>query len=78
MELSVLLSRWAEGRMVNTGHTWRHGTDNRWNSEVNTSVQAIAYREALYKQQIDTKSNSSMQIVGGKKRFCAPEENVKR
>jgi hypothetical protein len=40
-------------------------------------VQAIAYREALDKQQIDTKSNTSMQIVG-KKRFCAPEENVKR
>ena len=64
--------------MVNKGYTWRHWTGNRWNSEANTSVQAIAYRGAVYKQQIDTKSNTSMQIVGGKKRFCAPEENAER
>jgi len=75
---SILLSRWAEGRMVTTDHTWMRGTDKRQNSTANTSVQAIAYREALDKEATDTKSNTSMQVVVGNKRFCAHEENARR
>jgi hypothetical protein len=74
----ILLSTWAEGRMVDTDHTWRHGTDNRQNSTAHSTVQAIAYREVLDKEQTDTKSNTSMQVVVGKKRFCVPEESARR
>ena len=47
------------------------------NYTANTIMQAIPYREALDKQQIDSKSNTSKQVVVAKKRVCAAGENVK-